>query len=211
MKIALIGATGNIGSEIAREALRRGHSVTAVVRPAKSQAGDLPGLQTRTADLFDAAALSDAVQGHDVIASAYGPGSGAAEQMIDATAALVAAARCAGVKRLVVVGGAGSLEIGPGQQLVDSPNFPAAYKAVALAHREGFNRLKQVKDLQWTFFAPAALIGPGEKTGRYRVGRNTLIADGAGNSQISYADYADAFVTELERAEYPQEIVTAAY
>lgn len=211
MKIALIGASGNIGREIAREALRRGHTVTAIVRPASAAASPLPGLETRTADLFDAAALRDAVAGHEVIASAYGPGSGAAEQMTDATVALVAAARGAGIKRLVVVGGAGSLEIGPGQQLVDSPDFPAAYKAVALAHREGFNRLKQVKDLQWTFFAPAALIGPGEKTGHHRVGRNTLLADAAGNSRISYADYADAFVNELERAEHPQQIVTAAY
>lgn len=211
MKIALIGASGNIGREIAREAIRRGHTVTAIARSAKPAADLVPGLQTRTADLFDAAALRDAVSGHDVIASAYGPGAGAPANLTDATAALVAAARSAGIKRLVLVGGAGSLEIAPGQQLVDSPNFPAAYKAVALAHRDGFNQLRQVKDLQWTFFAPAALIGPGEKTGRYRVGRKTLIADAAGNSAISYADYADAFVSELERAEYPQEIVTAAY
>lgn len=211
MKIALIGASGQIGSEIAREALRRGHTVTAVVRSAGPTASELPGLLTRKADLFDAAALRDAVQGNDVIASAYGPGAGAPGNLTEATTALVAAARSAGIKRLVVVGGAGSLEIGPGQQLVDSPNFPAAYKAVALAHRDGFNQLRQVKDLQWTFFSPAAMIGPGEKTGRYRVGRKTLIADAAGASKISYADYADAFVSELERGEYPQEIVTAAY
>ncbi|HET6719623.1 MAG TPA: NAD(P)H-binding protein [Rhodocyclaceae bacterium] len=211
MKIALIGASGNIGSEIAREALRRGHIVTAVVRQAKPGTGDLPGLQTRHADLFDAAALRDAVRGHDVIASAYGPGAGNPGAVVEATAALIAAARSAGIARLVVVGGAGSLEIGPGAQLVDSPNFPAAYKAVALAHRDAFTHLRQASDLKWTFFAPAAMIGPGEKTGRYRVGRKTLIADATGASKISYADYADAFVTELERGEYPQEIVTAAY
>lgn len=211
MKIALIGASGNIGSEIAREALRRGHSVTAVVRSNKPGASDLPGLQTRRADLFDAAALRNAVQGHDVIASAYGPGAGNPGAVIEATTALVAAARNAGIARLVVVGGAGSLEIAPGAQLVDSPNFPAAYKAVALAHRDAFNYLRQATDLKWTFFAPAAMIGPGEKTGRYRVGRKTLIADATGASKISYADYADAFVSELERGEYPQEIATAAY
>lgn len=211
MKIALIGASGNIGSEIAREALRRGHTVTAVVRPAKPKSGDLPGLQTRPADLFDAAALRDAVHGHDVVASAYGPGAGDPGTVLKVTAALMAAARSAGIARLVVVGGAGSLEIGPGAQLVDSPDFPAAYKAVALAHRDAFKHLRQAADLKWTFFAPAAMIGPGEKTGRYRVGRKTLIADASGASKISYADYADAFVSELERGEYPQEIVTAAY
>ena len=210
MKIALIGASGNIGSEIAHEATRRGHTVTAIVRNPNSN-GKLPGVQTKVSDLFEPTALRDALQGHDVVASAYGPGTGDPTAVVKATVALLAAARAAGIARLVVVGGAGSLEIGPGQQLVDSPNFPAAYKAIALAHRDAFDHLRQVNDLKWTFFAPAAMIGPGEKTGHYRVGRKTLIADAAGNSKISYADFADAFVTELERAEYPQEIVTAAY
>jgi len=211
MKIALIGASGHIGSEIAREALRRGHTVTAIVRSESRLQNDLPGINMKVADLFDEAALRDAVAGHDVIASAYGPGNGDVNALLRATDALIAAARASSVKRLVVVGGAGSLEIAPGQQLVDSPSFPAAYKELALKHREGFNRLKQISDLQWTFFAPAGMIGPGEKTGQYRVGRNTLIADASGSSRISYPDYADAFVNELERAEHPQQIVTAAY
>jgi putative NADH-flavin reductase len=210
MKIALIGASGNIGSEIAREATRRGHNVTAIVRSA-NRSGNLPGVETKISDLFEHAALRDALRGHDVVASAYGPGTSDPTAVVKATAALLVAARAAGIARLVVVGGAGSLEIGPGQQLVDSPNFPAAYRAIALAHRDAFDHLRQAKDLKWTFFAPAAMIGPGEKTGHYRVGRKTLIADAAGNSKISYADFADAFVTELERAQYPQEIVTAAY
>ena len=211
MKIALIGASGHIGSEIAREALRRGHTVTAIVRSESRLQNDLPVINVKVADLFDETALRDAVAGHDVIASAYGPGTGDVNALLRATDALIAAARTSAVKRLVVVGGAGSLEIAPGQQLVDSPSFPAAYKELALKHREGFNRLKQISDLQWTVFAPAGMIGPGDKTGRYRVGRNTLIADASGSSRISYADYADAFVNELERAEHPQQIVTAAY
>jgi putative NADH-flavin reductase len=210
MKIALIGASGSIGSEIAREATRRGHTVTAIVRNA-NRSGNLPGVETKISDLFEHAALRDAFQGHDVVASAYGPGSGDQALVVKATVALIAAARAASIDRLVVVGGAGSLEVSPGQQLVDSPHFPATYKAIALAHRDAFDHLRQANDLKWTFFAPAAMIGPGEKTGHYRVGRKTLITDAAGNSKISYADFADAFVTELERAEYPQEIVTAAY
>ena len=212
MKIALIGATGNIGREIAREAVRRGHAVTAVVRAPGNLAAGMPGIAVKTADLFDADALRAAVAGSDVIASAFGPGANSAPQGVpQATEALMTAARAAGIKRLVVVGGAGSLEIAPGKQLVDSPDFPPAYRDVALAHREAFNRLRQADDLQWTFFAPAAMIGPGEKTGSYRVGRRTLLADASGRSAISYADYADAFVTELESGAHPREIITAAY
>lgn len=211
MKIALIGATGNIGKEIAREALRRGHHVTAVLRKPSSLQNDLPGIATAIADLFDAAALRDAVAGHDVVAGAYGPGAGDPAMLLQSTDALIAAAKTLSTRRLVVVGGAGSLEIAPGRQLVDSPDFPAAYKAVALAHREGLFRLKRATDVQWTFFAPAAMIGPGEKIGNHRVGRRSLIADASGNSRISYADYADAFVNELERNEHLQEIITVAY
>jgi len=211
MKIALIGATGNIGKEIAREALRRGHTVTAIVRKEGNLQNDLPGIKTKVADLFEDAALRDAVAGHDVVASAYGPGAGDTAALLKATDALIGAAKTIDTRRLVVVGGAGSLEVAPGKQLVDSPEFPAAYKAIALAHRDAFNRLQQATNVQWTFFAPAAMIGPGEKIGNHRVGRRSLIADASGNSRISYADYADAFVNELERNEYPQDIVTVAY
>ena len=218
MKIALIGASGNIGREIAREAVRRGHTVTAITRsPQKLStelAAEMLGIAVKAADLFNADELRAAVAGHDLIASAFGPSAGdslGTASVPQAVEALVTAARATKIQRLVVVGGAGSLEIAPGKQLVDSPDFPKAYRDLALAHREAFERLCQAGDLQWTFFAPAAMIGPGEKLGRYRVGRRALIADTEGNSRISYADYADAFVSELENKAYPQEIVTAAY
>ena len=218
MKIALIGASGNIGREIAREAVRRGHTVTAITRSPQKLSTEIAaerlGVIVKTANLFDAAELRAAVAGNEVIASAFGPEAGAASgvsSVPQAVEALIGAARATKIPRLVVVGGAGSLEIGPGKQLVDSPDFPEAYRNLALAHRDAFNRLRQADDLQWTFFSPAAMIGPGEKVGRYRVGRRTLIADAEGNSRISYADYADAFVSELENKAYPQEIVTAAY
>lgn len=123
----------------------------------------------------------------------------------------MAAARAAGIKRVIVVGGAGSLEVSPGVQLVDTPGFPGMYKPYALAHREALAVLWEAKDLDWTFFAPAAEIGPGEKKGNFRVGSRTLIADASGHSQISYGDYADAFVTEIETGRYLKEIATAAY
>ncbi|HCE08385.1 MAG TPA: oxidoreductase, partial [Oxalobacteraceae bacterium] len=119
--------------------------------------------------------------------------------------------RAAGIKRVIVVGGAGSLEIGGGKQLVDSPDFPAAYKSYALAHRDALAVLRDAPDIDWTFFAPAAEIGPSDKVGKFRVGARKLITDAAGRSAISYADYADAFVSEIEAGSHPKEIVTVAY
>lgn len=210
MKIALIGPSGNIGSAIAREAIARGHQVSGITRRGTLPA-ELGAVQVRSADILDPAALTEAVRGHDVIASAFGPGPEAASLVVDAARAIVAAARAAGVRRVVVVGGAGSLEVAPGVQLVDTPGFPEAYKAYAVAHREALAVLREAKDLDWTFFAPAAMIGPGEKLGKFRTGTNALIADAAGKSAISYDDYATAFVSEIEAAAHPHQVLTVAY
>ncbi|MEW6344753.1 MAG: NAD(P)H-binding protein [Paraburkholderia sp.] len=211
LNIALIGATGVIGSRIAAEAARRGHQVTALARnPERVQAG-VANLKAAKVDLLDAASLAAAVRGHDVVASAYAPPRDDAAILTKATHALVEAVRAAGLKRLVIVGGAGSLEVAPGKQLVDTEGFPDAYKAVALAHREGFNYLRTLSDLDWTFFSPAALIAPGERTGTFRTGANTLIVDAEGNSRISAEDYAVAFVDELEQGRFVRQIATVAY
>lgn len=210
LKIALFGATGMIGSRIAAEALTRGHDVTAVVRRPRA-IEEAPTLTLLTGDLFDTAASAETIKGFDVIASAYGPGREDAAKVIEATRALVALARAAGVKRLVAVGGAGSLEVAPGEQLVDTEGFPAAYKAVALAHREALSFYRTVTDIDWTFFAPAALIAPGAKTGRFRTGADTLIADANGDSKISAEDYAIAFVDEIENARFVRRIATVGY
>ena len=210
MKIALIGATGNIGSPIAQEALQRGHSVSAITRHAQLPA-QLTGVTAVQTDPFDVAALTKAVQGHDVIASAFGPGPESASLVPQVTKALVAAARAAGIKRLVVVGGAGNLLVAPGLHLVDAPGFPDMYKPYAMAHGEALAILREATDLAWTFFAPAAVIGPGEKVGAFRIGTDNLISDVQGNSKISYADYADAFVTELEVGAHAQQVLTVGY
>ncbi|WP_140727099.1 NAD(P)-dependent oxidoreductase [Pseudomonas sp. Hp2] len=212
MKIALIGASGNIGREIARQAVQRGHQVTAVVRPGGTLPGDLAGLPTAIAAVDDAAALAQAIAGHDVLASAYGPRPGAAVESIGAVAgALAEAARKADVRRLVVVGGAGSLEVAPGLQLVDTADFPAPYKPYALAHREALGVLRRQGDLDWTFLSPAAEIGPGPQKGHYRTQAKSLLVDAAGHSTISYADYASAFLDEIEKPQYVRQIATAAY
>ncbi|QBL46402.1 NAD(P)-dependent oxidoreductase [Stenotrophomonas maltophilia] len=205
MKIALVGSTGNIGRQIARHALANGHELTVIVRSAQDLPAELAGAHP-------VIALVAAIAGHDVLASAYGPRPGDDIGRVGEVAAqLAAAARKAGVPRLVVVGGAGSLEVAPGVQLVDTPNFPEAYKPYALAHREAFNRLQAVDDLDWTFFSPAAEIGPGEERGQYRVQPKAFLADASGHSRISYADYGAAFVAELEAQQYPKQIITAAY
>lgn len=216
MNIALVGATGQIGRHIAAEALRRGHRLTALLRRPPAEAlSELAGAELRVVELADGDAFAAAVRGSDVVASAYGPGSLPAEAVTEAivglTRTLIAGTRAAGVPRLVVVGGAGSLEVAPGVQLVDTPSFPAAYKPYAIAHREALAVLRAADDLAWTFFAPAAEIGPGERRGAARTGVRALLVSPEGRSQISYADYAIAFVDELERAAHPREVITAAY
>jgi len=211
MKIALAAATGKIGRHIAAHAIARGHDVTAIVRRDTDLPPELDGARIVIAPLDDHDALVAAVRGHDVLASAYGPQAGAESTLVDVSDALIAAAREAGVPRVVVVGGAGSLEVAPGVQLVDVPDFPAAYKPVALAHREALKRFQNADDLAWTFFSPAAEIGPGEARGRFRTQVGALLGDANGKSAISYADYADAFVAELEQARHPRQIITAAY
>ncbi|MBU9468366.1 NAD(P)H-binding protein [Burkholderia multivorans] len=208
LNIALFGATGMIGSRIAAEAARRGHRVTALSRR-PGAAGD--GIAAQAADLFDPASVAAALPGHDVVASAYGPKQDDAANVVAAVKALVEGARRAGLKRVVVVGGAGSLEVAPGKQLVDAEGFPAEYKAVALAHRDALDYLKTVDDLDWTFFAPAALIAPGERTGTFRTGTGKLIVDANGDSRISAEDYAVAFVDALEQRGFVREIATVAY
>lgn len=210
LKIALVGATGMIGSRIAVEAARRGHGVSAFARHPE-RIVDAANVSARQGDLFDEAAMAAAVAGHDVLASAYAPPHGGADQVIDASRMLVAIARAAGVKRLVVVGGAGSLQVAPGKQLVDTEGFPEAYKPHALAHREALRFYRTVSDIDWTFFAPAAMIAPGERTGTFRTGADSLIADAKGESRISAEDYAIAFVDEIENGRFIRKIATVAY
>jgi len=211
MKIALVAATGNIGRHIATRALGRGHQVTAIARSARTLSPELVGARLAVAALDDPAALAAAVRGHDVLASAYGPGAADAGTIVSATRQLIEAARAAGVRRLIVVGGAGSLEAAPGVQLVDTPTFPAPYKPYALAHREALGLLRAATDLDWTFYAPAAEIGPGEAVGAFRTGTTTLIVGADGHSRISYPDYAQAFVDEIEAPRFTKQIATVAY
>ena len=211
MRIALIGARGQIGQHIAQQLLQAGHQVTALLRPGAVLPAELAGAQAREVDILGAQALAEAVRGHDAVASAYGPAMDAPQETVAVMQALMAACRASVVRRLVVVGGAGSLEVAPGVQLVDTPAFPQAYHALASAHRDALTALRQAQDLDWTFFAPAALIQPGERLGGYQLGVGSLLCNAAGESRIHYPDYAEAFVAELTGAGHPRQILTVAY
>lgn len=210
MRVVLYGATGMIGSRILKELLARGHTVAAVVRdPSKLQ--PQINVTIEKGDVLDPASIAKLAWGADVIVSACGPPSGAQANLLpDAARALIAGARRAGSPRIIMVGGAGSLEVSPGQQLVDSPSFPGAYKPVALAHRDALHILRE-SDLNWTYFSPAAAIQPGARTGRFRLGLNSLISDEKGNSSISAEDYAVALVDEVEQARHTKQRFTIGY
>lgn len=216
MRVVLYGATGMIGTRILKELLSRGHSVTAVVRdPSKLAAQN--NLTIEKGDMLDADNIAKVAKGADVVVSSYGPPSGAqgpdpakANQLSEATRALLAGVRRAGAPRIIMVGGAGSLEVSPGLQIVDAPTFPDAYKPVALAHRDAFHIMRE-SDLNWTYFSPAMMIQPGERTGKFRLGKDALVSDAKGNSAISAEDYAVALVDEVEQGRHTKQRFTIGY
>jgi uncharacterized protein len=209
MKVVLFGASGMIGSRILDELVRRGHAVTAVVRnPEKVQAFN--GVKVVQGDVTDPASVAAIAKGSDAAISAYAPPPTETGKILDATRSLLAGLKQAGVRRLIAVGGAGSLEVAPGLKLVDTPEFPSAWMAIALAHRDVLPILKE-SDLEWTYFSPAALIAPGVRTGKFRLGGTRLVANDRGESRISAEDYAVALVDELENPQNIRKQFTAAY
>jgi uncharacterized protein len=214
MKIALFGANGTIGQRILQESLARGHEVTAVVRDPSRFDRESENLQAVGGDVTEAASVAEAVKGHDAIISAVGPKlpDGDPQVLVAAAHALLDGAVQANVKRLIVVGGAGSLEVAPGVRLVDAPAFPAAWKGVALAHSDALDVYRNSQaDVDWTYVSPPALIEPGERKGSYRVGGDQLIADEKGDSRISTEDYAAALLDEVERPHHLRGRFTVAY
>ena len=209
MKIALLGASGMIGQRIVQEAMDRGHEVTALTRdPAHFPLAD-PRLTIAPVDLSSAETTARAIAGADVVVNATGDKSASARSFfLTSTHTVIDAVRRAGGPRLIVVGGAGSLEVAPGQQLVDSDDFPAAYRPLALAQRETLDLLR-ASDIQWTFFSPSALIEPGRRTGRYRLGTDSLLTNGAGESYLSAEDYAVALLDEIEHPQFIRQRFTA--
>jgi uncharacterized protein len=220
-KIVVFGASGMIGERVLREALDRGHQVTAVARDAskitRSADGSTGGLTVAAGDVTDPESVAGLALGADVVVSAVAPPRAAGA---DAEGALVAAANglIDGLRplgedapMLIVVGGAGSLEVSPGVRLVDTPDFPDVYKAESLAQAAALEHYRAVVDLAWTVLSPAATIAPGERTGVFRLGHDELIADAEGNSSISAEDFAVAVLDEAESPSHLGRRFTLAY
>lgn len=208
MKVILYGATGMIGSRILKELIARGHTVTVVAR----DPGKIPSTANVTGlkgDVLDAESVASTAKGADAVISAYGPGP-KTELMEKSTRALIAGVKKAGVRRFLMVGGAGSLLVAPGVDVIDSGHLPAEWMAIAVAHRDALAILKQ-SDLDWTSLSPAAFIQPGERTGKFRLGGDSLVVDEKGNSSISAEDYAVALVDELEQPKHVRQRFTLAY
>ncbi len=203
MKVALLGASGMIGSRILAELSSRGHQVTALARDTAKIAA-LPGVTAKAVDAFDGKALAAAYAGHDAAISSV-------HYLASDADTLIGAAKASGVPRYLVVGGAGSLEVAPGVRLFDTPQFPAIYLGEAKAGGAFLDKLKAEPTLNWTFLSPAALIQPGERTGRFRLGGDQFFVDAAGNSAISAEDYAIALVDELETPKHSRKRFSVAY
>lgn len=212
MDIALIGASGFIGSALLKEALARGHQVSALVtRPDRLAAAEK--LVALKADVLDTGALAAQLAGHAAVLSAFsGHAQGDVQDYyLRGMRSIVAATRRAGVPRLLVVGGAGSLEVAPGRQLLDTPEFPAAYRATAEGARQALHLLRSESALDWTMLSPSAVIAPGTRTGKFRLGSDQLLVGADGASRISVEDYAVAFLDEVEKPAHPRRRFTVGY
>lgn len=212
MKIALIGATGFVGKAVLAELLARGHAVTTVTsRP--ERVPPAPGVTAVRGDAYDAASIAQAVAGHDAVVSTFNPGWDQADirtLFVRGHQGIVAGVKAAGVKRFLEVGGAGSLYVAPGLQLIDTPDFPAAYKEGAEGARQALNLLREERELDWVFLSPPALLAPGPRTGRYQVGGEQLLMAGAAPAGISDQDLAAAIVDELEQPRHHRQRFTVA-
>ena len=203
MKIALVGATGNVGTRLISELTRRGHHVTAIARHPEKLQGQA-SVSPVSRDVQNENALAPVLAGHDVVIHSV--------KFLSTNASkIIAATKAAKVPRLLVVGGAGSLDVSPGLTLVNTPDFPAEYKPETLAGVEFLNVLRGEKELDWTFLSPSYFLAPGERTGKFRLGRDELLVAADGQSRISTEDFAIALVDELEQPKHSRQRFTVGY
>lgn len=203
MKIALIGASGGVGARVLKEATARGHQVTAIARDAgKVEAG--PNVTTRSVDLADQVKTAEAIQGHDAVVVSV------RHQTNDVTD-VVSAAEAAGVKRVLIVGGAGSLMNAGGVRLLDTPDFPDSIRPEAAPAAAALEKIRANTTLDWTFLSPPIMLQPGQRTGKFRKGLDNVIFDDKGGSNISHEDLAVAILDELEKPEHIRQRFTVGY
>jgi putative NADH-flavin reductase len=214
MKIALIGATGFVGSAVLNEALNGGYEVTAIARDTSKITAKSGKLNLVTADVYDTEALAKILKGHDAVVNTFNAGwtnPNLYNDFIKGSESIQQAVKLSGVKRLLVVGGAGSLEIAPGVQLVDTPEFPAQWKSGATAARDYLNTIKKENELDWTFLSPAIQLHPGARTGTFRLGTDQPVFDAEHKSDISVEDMAIAIIDELEQNQFIRKRFTLGY
>ena len=210
MKVALYGATGKSGSRILQELASRGHRVTAIVRDPARLPQQGPGVVVKQDDLSDPKKIAAAINGAEAVISAYAPPQDRPDEIVDVTQRQVEALNHGANVRLIVVGGAGGLNVAPGVALVDSGHLPEAYQPIARAHVSALNVLK-ASTIDWTYLAPAAYFIPGERTGKFRLGKDELIANAEHESRISMEDYAIALVDELEKPRHRRQRFSVGY
>jgi uncharacterized protein len=197
MKIVVFGPTGMVGSRIVAELEQRGHEV---VRASRSGG----------TDVTDPDSVASAAAGADAVVCAVSA-RGVDYTLADVARSLVDGVRRAGARRIVTVGGTGSLEVAPGVRYVDTPGFNDEYKPEALQHAEALEVYRGIDDLDWTVVSPAAYIHPGERTGRYRLGGDRMLVDSSGNSEVSAEDYAVAIADLVEQDGHARERVGVAW
>ena len=209
MNVVVYGATGNSGKEIVKELLRRGHEVTAVARKVNSINAE-EGVTAKADDLSNVEAIAAILKGADAVVSAYAPPPTDTDALVGVTEREIAAVKSAGARRLLVVGGAGLLEVAPGVTLIKSGHLPAEYLPIAASHEKALEVLRK-SDINWTYLSPAAYFVPGERTGKFRLGTKELIADAKGESKISFADYAIALVDKIEKPAHERASFSVGY
>lgn len=213
MKVALLGATGFVGSALLKEALDRGHIVTAIL-PHPEKLEKREGLTAKAGDVYDTTSLATLIQGNDAIISAFNPGwkdPKLYDDQVRGTASIIAAIKKAGIKRVLWVGGAGGLEVKPGVRVVDSPDLPSWVRPGSLATIEALDQLRKEPQLEWSYLSPSAEMKSGQRTGKFRLGNDELLVDANGKSQISVQDYAVAMIDELERPNHVRRRFTVGY
>ena len=210
MKVALYGATGKSGSRILKELVSRGHQVIAIVRNPAKLSQPAPGVLITQDDLSDSKKIAAAVDGAEAVISAYAPPQDDVDAIVGVTQRQVEALNHGSKVRLIVVGGAGGLNVAPGVTLVDSGYLPEPYLPIAKAHVKALNVLR-ASTIDWTYLAPAAYFEPGQRTGKFRLGTDELIANQQQESRISMEDYAIALVDELEKPQHRRQRFSIGY
>ena len=210
MKVALYGATGKSGSRILKELVSRGHQVIAIVRNPAKLSQPAPGVLITQDDLSDSKKIAAAINGAEAVISAYAPPQDDVDAIVGVTQRQVEALNHGSKVRLIVVGGAGGLNVAPGVTLVDSGYLPEPYLPIAKAHVKALNVLR-ASTIDWTYLAPAAYFEPGQRTGKFRLGTDELIANQQQESRISMEDYAIALVDELEKPQHRRQRFSIGY